>query len=218
MSPGWILTQSPLGWFATTFQGRQSWGWSPSWLICNHFPPADRLLHFISTSCRLQFWQGLCAVDYCVDYCVNYCSEWLQWLIVWTCAVDLLSCYPAPTQSVCLVGGCVDTASEDYMGESGCVQNIFHLQHLSGKKEKQHLDLKLGWVGGWGSVIWDWTFLWREIVQEPLVIQRGGQIPRTDTIFSTFEICNIKMCNVALFLKHCTVWWWKTNLIILISK
>ena len=43
----------------------------------------------------------------------------------------------------------MDTASEDYMGESGCVQNNFHLQHLSGKKEKQHLDLKLGWVGGW---------------------------------------------------------------------
>ena len=67
VSPGWILTQSPLGWFATTFQGRQSWGWSPSWLICNQFPPADRLLHCISTSCRLQFWQGLCAVDYRVD-------------------------------------------------------------------------------------------------------------------------------------------------------
>ena len=75
--------------------------------------------------------------------------------------------YP-PTQSVCLVGGCVDTASEDYLGESPCVQNNFHkkrLQHLY-KKEKD-LDLKLNWPLwlGWGgeSVIWDWTFLWTEI-------------------------------------------------------
>ena len=32
------------------------------------------------------------------------------------------------------------------------------------------------------------------------MIQRGGQIPRTDTIFSPFEICNTEMCNIALFL------------------
>lgn len=55
---------------------------------------------------------------------------------------------------MCLVGGCVDTASEDYLGESPCVQNNFHkkrLQHLY-KKEKD-LDLKLNWplLLGWGG-------------------------------------------------------------------
>ena len=80
---------------------------------------------------------------------MDYFSEVLQ------CTIAVTS-FPAPTQSVCLVGGCVDTASEDYMGESGCVQNNFHNTLPPLEKRETRLcplryEVELAWVVGWGG-------------------------------------------------------------------
>ena len=130
-----------------------------------------------------------------LNFCLRYSAAWMK-ATVWGdggsyigFVVDksVWTSYPPTAQSVCLVGGCVDTASEDYMGESGCVQNKFHntLPPLE-KKETRLSPLRYevelaGWWGG-ESVIWDWTFLWTEIAAEQeeqplLILDRGGQIP-----------------------------------------
>ena len=57
---------------------------------------------------------------------------------------------------MCLVGGCVDTASEDYMGESAVCRIIFTLPPLEKIKQETRLcplryEVELARVVGWGG-------------------------------------------------------------------
>ena len=113
-----------------------------------------------------------------LDFCLRYSAAWMK-ATVWGdggsyigFVVDksVWTSYPPTAQSVCLVGGCVDTASEDYMGESGCVQNNFHntlppLEKKETRLSPLRYEVELAWWWGGESVIWDWTFLWTEIAR-----------------------------------------------------